>query len=153
MKKLILSSLLLASNQMAMAANWIPSQSSSTEHKETTHIDWDSIKGYYFNSYDKNNYYVNAWVKKNYPTAQKLTNGKLYREEKSFWYVDCLNQKMQISEAHFHTSTGKYVGSQSSYVYNYSSDNWIRIVPGSVGEMIAIDICQYYNFKLSNQTK
>ena len=140
MKKLILLSLLLASNQMAMAANWIPSQSSSVQHKETTHIDWDSIKGYYFNSYDKNNY----------STAQKLTNGKLYREEKSFWYVDCLNQKMQISESHFHTSTGEYVGSQTDYISNYSSSNWNRIVPGSVGETIATDICLYYNFKLSN---
>ena len=71
MKKLILLSLLLASNQMAIAANWIPSQSSSVQHKETTHIDWDSIKGYYFNSYDKNNYYVNAWVKR---TIQLLKN-------------------------------------------------------------------------------
>lgn len=153
MKKLILLSLLLASNQMAMAANWIPSQSSSTEHKETTHIDWDSIKGYYFNSYDKNNYYVNAWVKKNYPTAQRLTNGKLYREEKLFLYVDCLNQKMQISEIHFHTSTGSYVGGQTNYVSNYSSSNWDRIVPGSVGETIATEICSMYHFKLSNHTK
>lgn len=153
MKKLILVGLFLTNSHIAISATWVPSQSSSVEHKETTHIDWDSIKGYYFNSYDKNSYYVNAWVKKNYPTAQKLTNSKLYREEKSFWHVDCLNQKMQISEVHFHTSTGKYVGSQNNYVSNYSSSNWNRIVPSSVGEMTAMDICQYYNFKLSNQTK
>lgn len=92
MKKLILAGLILASGQMAMAANWVPTGVSSNINKETIEIDFDSISAYYFNSYDKSSYYVTAWIKMNYPTAQKLKDGKLYRQTKELWYVDCLGK-------------------------------------------------------------
>lgn len=147
MKKFILASLILASSQMAVAVYWINAYAGSAEHKETTYIDLDSIQGFYFNSYDKNGYYVTAWVKKVYPTAQKLNNGKLYREEKSYWYVDCLNHKFTVEEAIYHTSKGKFVGSQKDYISKYSSDNWSRIVPDSVGHTISNAICIVYDVK------
>lgn len=147
MKKLILASLILASSQMAMAVNWINAYSSSAEGNETTYIDFDSIQGYHFNNYDKTNYYVTSWVKKVYPTAQKLNNGKLYREEKSYWYVDCLNKKIILEESIYYTSTGKFVGNQKDYISKYSSDNWHRVAPDSVGHTISNVICIGYYVK------
>lgn len=147
MKKLILVGLILVSSQMAVAVNWVNAYASSVDGNETTYVDLDSIQGFYFNSYDKSGYYVTAWVKKIYPTAQKLHNGKLYREEKSFWYVDCLNNKFNIEEAIYHTSTGRFVDSQKVYISKYSSDNWDRISPDSIGHSISNAICIGYNIK------
>lgn len=153
MKKLILASVLLANSQMVLATNWVDAYASSKEHKEKTYVDYNSIQGYYFNSYDKTNYYVTAWVRKEYPVAQTLNNGKLYREEKSYWYVDCLNKKINVGESVYHTSTGKFVGSHKGYVSTYSSDNWGRIVPDSVGQAVANTICFYYYIKNNSNFK
>lgn len=147
MKKLMLAGLILASSQMAMAVNWINAYSSSVEGNETTYVDFDSIQRFYFNSYDKTNYYVTAWVKKEYPTAQKLNNGKSYRQEKTYWYVDCLSHKYAIEQAVYHTSAGKLVDTQKDYVSTHSSGNWLRVVPDSVGHTISNAICIGYNVK------
>lgn len=93
MKKFILAGLLLASGQMALAANWM-STGVSSNGKETYEVDYDSISAYHFNSYDKNSYYVTAWVKLDYPTAQKLKDGRLYRQAKGLLYVDCLGKRV-----------------------------------------------------------
>lgn len=153
MKKLILAGILLANSQMVLATNWVDTYASSKEHKEKNYVDYDSIQGYYFNSYDKTNYYVTAWVKHKYPVAQTLNNGKLYREETAYLYVDCLNKKISVGESVYHTSTGKLVGSQKGYVSTYSSDNWNRITPDTVGYGISVAICTYYQVKSQQQGK
>lgn len=140
-------SLMLVS-QFTSATNWLLSPASSIEYKETTYIDYDSVAGYFFNGYDKTNFYVTAWVRKDYPTAQKLNNGKLFRQEKSFWYVDCLNSKINVGDTIWQMNNGKLVGSSKGYVMTYSSDSWQRVVPDSIGQATAQSICSYYNIKM-----
>lgn len=72
MKKFILAGLLLASGQMALAANWLSTGISSDVRKETIEVDYDSISAYHFNSYDKDSYYVTAWVKKRFSYCPKI---------------------------------------------------------------------------------
>lgn len=111
MKKFILASLLLASGQMALAANWVSTGISSDVLKETIEVDYDSISAYHFNSYDKDSYYVTAWVKTDFPTAQELSTGKLFRQAKSLWYVDCLGKRVTWGDTVYYGSNGDVVGS------------------------------------------
>lgn len=99
----ILLSIFLSVATSAQAVDWRDLSVSSTEHKETTHIDYDSIQGQYFSSYNKSDYYITAWIKRDYPTAQKLGNGKLYRQEKAYWQIDCNNRKYNIKETYWYT--------------------------------------------------
>lgn len=148
MKKLILAGLILASSQMAMAANWVPTGVNSNINKETIEIDFDSISAYYFNSYDKSSYYVTAWIKINYPTDQKLKDGKLYRQTKELSYVDCLGKRITRGDVAVYTSNGNLVWSdQNSYVSTYSSSNWDRVIPDTVGDGLAKFICLAYDIK------
>lgn len=147
-QKFLFSLSLVMLSQSVIATNWVFSPASSTDSKETTYIDYDSITGYFFNNYDKTNFYVTAWVRKDYPTAQKLNNGKLFHQEKSFWYVDCLNSKIDVGDTIWQMNNGKLVGSSKGYVMTYSSDNWQRVVPDSIGQATAQSICSYYNIKM-----
>lgn len=151
MKKLVLASLILASNQMATAANWVLSSATSTVYQEKVRIDFDSVRGYYFNGYDKINYYVTAWVEKDYPNFQALDGGRKYKRTVEFWNVDCLNNKIITSEMLWYKSSGDVIHNERIYISTYSSDGWYRIVSGSVGEMIAKDICSIYQVKQSYQ--
>ncbi|ARB66872.1 hypothetical protein D6D94_05850 [Moraxella catarrhalis] len=152
MKKFILASLLLASGQMALAANWM-STGVSSNGKETHEVDYDSISAYRFDSYDKNSYYVTAWVKTDYPTAQKLNDGKLYRQAKYLLYVDCLGKKTTWGDGVFYDSNGKVVDSGRNYVNTHSSSNWDRVVPDTIGEDVSKFICGVYDAKSKSQTK
>lgn len=154
MKKLMLAGLILASSQMAVAVNWVSTGVSSDVHKETNQVDYDSISAYHFNSYDKDSYYVTAWVKTDYPTAQKLNNGKLYRQVKGLWYVDCLGKRMTWGDTVYYASNGNLVDSyQNSYINTYSSSNWNRAIPDSIGETVSKFICLAYDVKSKSQTK
>lgn len=154
MKKLVLASLILASGQMAVGANWVPTGVSSNVNKETIEIDFESISAYYFNSYDKSSYYVTAWIKMNYPTAQKLKDGRLYRQTKELWYVDCLGKRITRGDVAVYTSNGNLVWSnQNSYVSTYSSSNWDKVIPDTVGDGLSKAICNFYDFKSTYQTK
>ena len=73
MKKFILAGLLLASGQMALAANWVSTGISSDVLKETIEVDYDSISAYHFNSYDKDSYYVGS-IKKSYVNTHSSSN-------------------------------------------------------------------------------
>lgn len=148
MKKFILASLLLASGQMALAANWVSTGISSDVYKETIGVDYDSISAYRFDSYDKNSYYVTAWVKKDFPTAQKLNDGKLYRQAKELWYVDCLGKRVTWGDVAVYGSNGNLVWSnQNSYINTHSSSNWNRVIPDSIGEDVSEFICGVYDTK------
>lgn len=152
MKKFILASLILASSQVAMAANWVNSYASSIEDKETTYIDFDSIQGYYFNNYDKTNYYVTAWVKSIFNSDKILVNhGGKYRKRVDLWYIDCINKKATQSDMIFYNNSGKLIFNGSMPVDTYSSSHWNKIVPGSIGEQLAKEICSIYPFKQSHQ--
>ena len=154
MKKLVLASLILASGQMALGANWVSTGVSSDVHKETNQVDYDSISAYHFNSYDNSQYYVTAWLKKDYPTAQKLGNGRLYRQIKGLMYVDCLGKRMTVGDVAVYTSNGNLVWSnQNSYVSTYSSSNWDKVIPDTVGDGLSKAICNFYDFKSTYQTK
>lgn len=120
MKKFILAGLLLASGQMALAANWVSTGISSDVLKETIEVDYDSISAYHFNSYDKDSYYVTAWVKTDFPTAQELSTGKLFRQAKSLWYVDCLGKRVTWGDTVYYGSNGDVVGSIKKKLCQYS---------------------------------
>ncbi|EGE22147.1 hypothetical protein C0134_05425 [Moraxella catarrhalis] len=152
MKKFILAGLLLASGQMALGANWM-STGVSSNGKETYEVDYDSISAYHFNSYDKNSYYVTAWVKLDYPTAQKLKDGRLYRQAKGLLYVDCLGKRVTWGDTVFYDSKGNVVDSGRNYVNTYSSSNWNRMVPDTIGEDVSKFICGVYDAKSKSQTK
>lgn len=148
MKKLVLASVILASGQMAMAANWVNTGVSSKIDNEINYIDFDSVSGYYFNNYDKTNYYVTAWIKTDYPTAQKLKDGRSYRQMKKLWYVDCLAEKITTGDVAVYSSNGNLVWSnQNSYISTYSSSNWDRVIPDTVGDGLAKFICLAYGIK------
>lgn len=153
MKKFILASLLLASGQMALAANWVSTGISSDVLKETIEVDYDSISAYRFDSYDKDSYYVTAWVKTDHPTAQKLNDGKLFRQAKYLWYVDCLGKKTTWGDGVFYDSNGKVVDSGRNYVNTHSSSNWDRVVPDTIGDSLSKFICGAYDAKSKSQTK
>lgn len=148
MKKFILASLLLASGQMALAANWVSTGISSKSDKETIEVDYDSISAYRFDGYGQSQYYVTAWVKADYPTAQKLKDGRLYRQAKGLLYVDCLGKRVTWGDTVFYGSNGDVVGSiKKSYVNTYSSSNWNRMVPDTIGEDVSKFICGVYDTK------
>ncbi|ELA08058.1 hypothetical protein MOMA_05841 [Moraxella macacae 0408225] len=151
MKKLMLASLLLISSQMTMAADWALVGTGMAGKKIS--IDNDSIQGYYFNGYDKDKYYVTAWVKYNYPKLQTIpsgkSKGKKYKEDRSFWYADCLNNKHNIGEIHYYSVSGAVVHSEKYYVSTSSSDSWERIIPDTVGEKITERMCAIYQLKQS----
>lgn len=149
MKKFILAGLLLASGQMALAANWVSTGISSDVLKETIEVDYDSISAYHFNSYDKDSYYVTAWVKTDFPTAQELSTGKLFRQAKSLWYVDCLGKRVTWGDTVYYGSNGDVVGSiKKSYVNTHSSSNWWdRVRADTIGEDVSEFICGVYDTK------
>lgn len=154
MKKLILASLILASSQYALSATWVPTGISSNVNKETIEIDFDSISAYYFNSYDKSSYYVTAWLKFDYPTTQKLRDGRLYRQTKELWYVDCLGKRIVRGDTAVYTNNGNLVWSnQNSYVSTYSSSNWDKVIPDTVGDGLLKTVCNFYYIKSTYQTK
>ena len=154
MKKFILASLLLVSGQMALGANWVSTGVSSDVHKETNQVDYDSISAYHFNSYDKDSYYVTAWLKKDYPTAQKLGNGRLYRQIKGLMYVDCLGKRVSWGDVAVYNSNGNLVDSyQNSYINTHSSSNWNRVIPDTIGDGLSKFICLAYDVKSKSQTK
>ncbi len=153
MKRLLLIGVLLLNSQMVMAlpTYWLDINVSSIDHGEQTSIDYTNLTAYYFNSYDKNNYYVTTWVQKFYLTDQRLANGKTYHNEKSFWYVDCNTEKYTIGDIAYYDRTGKFVGSSTSYVYTYSSNGWARAIPNSIGHGIGDAICTHYQLKMRSQ--
>lgn len=145
MKKWLVCSLMLLCNSL-YAVNWQDIGASSQENKEKTYIDIHSIRAHNF-AYDyhgNQGYYLTAWIKKQYPTAQKLSNGKLYRETKEFYYFDCIRQKMNFVEGYFYTSKGALVDSVKGFGSTYDSEPWNRIVPGSVGEVMLFSACLLY---------
>lgn len=146
MKKLILAGLILTSSQMAMAVNWIDTGIIGGEDKGKNYIDWDTLHGNYFNNYNKNSYYVTAWVKTNYPVAQKLRDGRLYKERRELWYIDCQNRKTITGDAAVYNAS-KLVFSASHYVPVFSSDNWNKVIPDTVGEGLMKSICDFYSLK------
>lgn len=147
MKKLVLASLILVSSQMAVGANWVLSQASSKDDREIVHIDFDSVQGYYFNGYDKNNYYVTSWIKSDFSADKILvSHGGKYRQRLDLWHIDCINKKTTTAHMVFYDSLGKLVFNSNGYV-----TDWNRVVPGSIGEQIATEVCDIYQFKLSYQ--
>ena len=154
MKKLVFCACLAFTSQLAIAANWVFSPVSSYEGKEKTYIDHSNIQGYYFNGYSKDKYYVMAWVKKEYPGAQKLRDGRVYQESKELWYVDCSAKRFSIGDMVYYTKNGnKVVWSGAGYVLTYSSDSWMRAIPDTVGDGIVQSICLAYQVQsITNQT-
>ncbi|OAV24882.1 surface-adhesin E family protein [Moraxella catarrhalis] len=121
----------------AQAADWrfIPSTSSNNE---TVYVDYDSLKRHSFTSGGR---YYTAWTKWTYPSAQKTSDGKLYRELKAFQYFDCSNQKGDFDALYYYTSTGQPVDSATWTVSTTSSANWKRIVPDTVGATKLDSVC------------
>lgn len=143
MKKLALLALLAMTSSSALAANWFDIGVSSKERKEKTFVDLESVQGYYFNSYNKDKYYVMAWVKTEFSTVQKLAD-KSYYESKGLWYVDCAAKKFHIVDLNFYTKGGKVVWSNKEYVSTYSSDGWDRVIPDTLGDATLQQICTIY---------
>lgn len=138
----------LALSNQSYATNWVDILVSSKQNNEKIYADLDSIEGYYFNSYDKTQYYVSVWTKLVYPTVQKLDNGRVYREIRILMYYDCQNQKSDVVEGHYYkVSTGERVDSfKNPYLSTSSSSSWDRIVPGSIGGDMLKHICLIYDY-------
>lgn len=151
MKKLALLALLAMTSSSALAANWFEIPVSSKEYKEKIFVDLEGVQGYYFNSYNKDKYYVMAWVKKEYPTVQKLRDGKGYQELKELWHVDCAAKKYAVGDEAVYTKGGvKLVWDNKGYVSTYSSDGWNRAIPDSIGDGIVQNICLAYQVLNTN---
>ncbi|MDO4442049.1 MAG: hypothetical protein Q4B81_07680 [Moraxella sp.] len=151
MKKLALLALLAMMSPSALAANWFDTGVSSKENKEKIFVDLESVQGYYFNSYNKDKYYVMAWVKKEFPTVQKPGDGKGYQESKELIYVDCAAKKYAVGDVTVYTKGGaKMIWGGKNYVSTYSSDGWNRVVPDTVGDGIVQNICLAYQVLNTN---
>ncbi|MFB6348466.1 surface-adhesin E family protein [Moraxella sp. ZJ142] len=129
----------------AQAAEWVEIDASGVVDKETRYADYDSLQQHSF-GYGSGNYYT-IWLKTTYPKAQKLADGKLYREAKSYYYIDCQNKRLISDAVHYYTSTGNTVDSVSQYVSTSSSSNWSRAIPDSVGDGIVNSVCKLANIK------
>ncbi|MFC0820058.1 surface-adhesin E family protein [Moraxella marmotae] len=129
----------------AQAAEWVKIDASSTEHKETHYADYDSLQQHSF-GYGGGNYYT-IWLKTTYPKAQKLADGKLYREIKQYHYIDCQNKRFNFDAVYYYTSTGNRVDSGNWYASTGSSSDWQRAIPDSVGEAMVNGVCKLANIK------
>lgn len=146
MKKLMLASLILASSQMAMAVNWVPLQYANV-YKDNYYIDFDSVRGNYFNIHDKSNFYVTAWTKTVYSEYLTFPNGKQYNRLVALEYIDCIRDRATISEIHRYSISGNSVGSTKTDINIQSSDSWDKIIPDTAGYALAKEICSIYQFK------
>ncbi|OAV13979.1 surface-adhesin E family protein [Moraxella catarrhalis] len=120
----------------AQAADWRYILTNSDNM--TIHVDYDSLKRHSFTSGGR---YYTAWTKWTYPSAQKLLNGKLYRERIDFEYFDCSNQKGDFDAIYLYTSTGQSVDSWTLPVSTTSSANWRRVIPDTVGAATLDSVC------------
>ena len=122
----------------AQAADWRYTPASSEDLNQTIYVDYDSLKRH---SLTGGGRYYTAWIKVTYPSAKKLSNGKLYQEMKSFNYFDCSNQKWNVDALYYYTSTEQYVDSATRTISTTSSATWQRIVPDTVGATQLDSVC------------
>lgn len=122
----------------AQAADWRFIPAGSKALNENIYVDYDSLKRHSFTGGGR---YYTAWIKVTYPSAQKLPNGKLYRELKAFEYFDCSNQKLNSDAEYYYTSTGQLVDSATWTVSTTSSATWQRMIPDTVGETLLDSVC------------
>lgn len=120
----------------AQAADWRYMTTSSDN--TTIYVDYDSLKRHSFTGGGR---YYTAWIKSTFPSAQKLSNDKLYREIKAFEYFDCSNQKWDLDAEYLYTSTGQPVDSGTWTISTTSSATWQRIVPDTVGADKLDSVC------------
>lgn len=97
----------------------------------TYHIDRDSIQTRRFTS---GGTYVAAWWKIDYHQAQELSYGKKYWQTKIFDYYDCVARKTAYDYAVIYDKQDNYVYSSEKHISTYSSKDWNRVVPDTVGE-------------------
>lgn len=145
MKKLMLAGLILASSQYALSATWVPSQSNTLG--SVVHIDFDSIKGHYFDNGSRSQYYVTAWQRKIYDANQRISNGMLYNSDKALWYIDCINKKWQIGDVVYYKNSNAVWSGKDSYFSTHSSDNWNKEIPDTVAEQMIKEVCSLYQLK------
>lgn len=120
----------------AQAADWRYMTTGSDI--ETIYVDYDSLKRHSFTGGGR---YYTAWIKSTFPSAKKLSNGKLYQEMKSFNYFDCSNQKWNVDALYYYTSTEQYVDSATRTISTTSSATWQRTVPDTVGATQLDSVC------------
>lgn len=145
MKKLILVGLILVSSQMAVGANWV--LSSSNTINQTTYIDFDSIKGHYFDNGGRSKYYVTAWQRTLYHKDQRLSDGSYYNWDQALWYIDCIDEKWQIGDVVYYKDSDVIWSGKVSYFSTYSSSNWNKAIPDTVAEQMIKEVCSLYQLK------
>lgn len=135
--------LFISISPTAHAVNWVE-LGKAKDNSHTISIDTDSIRSHQFSSYNSRSY-LSVWVKNDFTTAQKANNGKLHRQTKLLYYIDCDNKKWELKEFHDYTSTGSVVNSgKDNYLTTYSSDSWRSAIPDSIAERIVAIACNYY---------
>lgn len=139
MKKLMLASLIFASSQMAIAANWVNVGISSKADNETTYIDLDTFGSVTIN----NNIYVSAWIKQDYPRIQKLPDGRVFSSEVTLNYFDCNHRKSIIVEQYRYYN-GAAIWSAKTHKSLSSSRNWNSAIPNSIGGALLDEVCTSY---------
>lgn len=127
MKKLILAGLILASNQMAVGANWVYLGSNS---EQSVYLDVDSLR---VNKFSNGGNYLSVWSKQDFKMAQKSAMGKAYYQTKALIYFDCKQRKQNVSDVIFYDRFNNLVDNGYNYVSFDSSYNWQNVAPETIG--------------------
>ncbi len=140
MKKLLVVVLTTVMTQQAMAAIWFELGENTTGK---LYIDLDSIQAVYLVNGAP---VMTAWTQTEYKQAQVASNGKKYWSTTSFRYFDCRARKSAIEYIAIYDKQGGVVVSGNNPDFSrYSSANWQRVVPDSVGEIELNTVCAYAN--------
>ncbi|VEG12635.1 surface-adhesin E family protein [Moraxella cuniculi] len=124
----------------AHAVNWLKTGKTADGSRRAS-IDTDSIR---YHGGLSSFRYLSVWIKWDYAAAQKTSAGKLYRQSKVFYYIDCGGKKLEFVQGMDYTSKGNVVDSfNRNYISTLSSDSWNATAPETIGESIVDETCYY----------
>ncbi len=140
MKKLLILALATLITQQAVATNWFLL---NEDDINKDYIDLDSIQADYLTN---DTPVMTAWSQTEYKQAQDIGNGKKIWSSKNFIYFDCRARKSDTEYLAGYDKQGKVVASGNIPSFSrYSSINWERVIPDSLGEIELNTVCAYAN--------
>lgn len=123
--------------QQIYATDWVKTGESKTH---IHYIDTNSIKIHQFGN---GGHYLTTWVKQDFKQAQILSDNKEFWQAKTFYYFDCVNQKMHFDTLIRYDKQGNVLHHHhfKRPVPTDSSIQWKRIVPDSAGATMLHYVC------------